>query len=84
MILILHIFVALSSVIASTASYLSPSKARLRLTYGLTLLTLGSGTYLVWSTRSPLLSSCITGLIYLGVVLSGVLGAWRKLARERA
>ena len=84
MILLIHIIVALSSIIASTASFLRPSKAKLRLTYGLTLLTLATGTYLVWSTHSPLLSSCITGLLYLGVVLSGVLAAWRKLAHEQA
>jgi hypothetical protein len=84
MVLILHIIVALSSIVASTASFLVPSKFKLRLTYGLTLLTLASGTYLVWSTHSPLLSSCITGLIYLGVVMSGVLAAWRKMARQNA
>lgn len=67
----------------STASYLSPSKTKLRATYGLTLLTLASGTYLVWSLHAPLLSSCITGIIYLAVVMSGVLAAWRKVAHQQ-
>lgn len=83
MILIFHIFIALSSIVSSTAAYLSPSKTKLRLTNGLIVLTLASGTYLVWSTHSPLVSSCITGLLYLGVVLSGVVAASRKLAHER-
>ncbi|MFI5275502.1 MAG: hypothetical protein ACHQT5_01630 [Candidatus Saccharimonadales bacterium] len=82
MILLIHIIVALSSIVTSTFSFLQPSKAKVRCTYGLILLTLASGTYLVWSTHSPLLSSCITGLLYLGVALSGVLGAQRKLAAE--
>lgn len=82
MILLIHIIVALSSIVASSVSFVRPSKAKLRLTYGLTTLTLASGTYLVWSTHSPLLSSCITGLIYLGVVLSGVFGAQWKLSRQ--
>lgn len=83
MILILHIFVALTSIISSTVAYLSPTKTKLRTTYGLIALTLASGTYLVWSTHSPLVTSCITGLLYLGVVLSGVVAASRKLAHER-
>lgn len=83
MILLIHIIVALSSIVASSISFVRPSKAKLRLTYGLTALTLATGTYLVVSTHSPLLSSCITGLLYLGVVLSGVLGAWRKLAHSQ-
>ena len=82
MILVFHIFVALLSIVTSTASYFSPSKAKLHTTYGLIALTLASGTYLVWSTHSPLLSSCATGLLYLGVVMSGVVVASRKLARE--
>jgi len=82
MILVTHIFVALASIVASTYAFFMPSKAKLRVTYGLTALTLASGTYLVWSTHSPLLSSCITGLAYLAVVFSGVLAAQRKLAHQ--
>jgi hypothetical protein len=66
----------------STAAFFSPSQAKLRTTYGLIALTLATGTYLVWSTHSPLISSCATGLLYLGVVMSGVVAANRKLAHE--
>lgn len=84
MILLIHIIIALSSIVGSTVTFLRPSKGKLRFTYFLTLLTVATGTYLVWSTHSPLLSSCEAGLIYLGVVFSGVFGAQRKLAHQSA
>lgn len=82
MILLLHLIVALSSLVASTTAYVMPSKTRLRITYGLVGLTLASGTYLVWSTHSPLLSSCVSGLVYVAVVMTGIVAAQRKLARQ--
>ncbi len=59
-----------------------PSQYKLRLSAILITLTLATGTYLVLSTHSPLLSSCVTGLIYLAVALAGVVIGSYRLARK--
>lgn len=79
MIVLIHVAIALSSVIWTTHLYFSPTKRKFYGAYGLIAATLASGTYLVLSTHSPLLSSCMTGLVYLGIVLSGLLAARQKL-----
>jgi hypothetical protein len=61
-----------------------PTKRKLQISYSLVGLTLVSGTALVVTTHSPLLSSCMTGLVYLGIVLSGIFATQRKLATEQA
>jgi hypothetical protein len=82
MILIAHIVIALSSMAMTTVLAFWPSERKLKLSAAGIALTLATGTYLVISTHSPLLSSCITGLMYLAVALSGVgVGSYR-LARK--
>ncbi len=80
LILITHIIIALSGIVSSGLAYLSPSQARLNLSYGLVAGTLASGTYLVISTSSGLVSSCVTGLAYFVVVSLAIIGAKNKLA----
>ena len=82
MLILIHVILALSSIVSSSYSFIRPSKAKLNLTYGLAVGTLASGSYLVISTSSGLVSACVTGLIYLGIVSLGILGAQRKLANE--
>jgi hypothetical protein len=82
MILILHILIALTSVVYSGYVFLSPTKRRLRISYSLVCLTLFSGIYLVAVRHSPLLAACTSGLIYLGAVLTGLAAAQRKLHPE--
>ena len=83
MILLLHVIIALSSIITTTVLAFSPSRMKMRISYALIALTLVSGTYLVISTHSPLVSSCLSGLAYLAVALSGVVIGYRRLAAER-
>lgn len=78
MILLLHIAIALSSVAYTTYLYISPSDTKFKVSYGFVAATLASGTYLVVSTGGHLLRSCITGLVYLGIVSFGI-----RLARTR-
>lgn len=78
MIVLVHVMIALSSIVWTTRLYFRPSKNGFRGAYGLIACTLASGTYLVLTTHSPLLSSCMTGLIYLGIVLGGVAAAHRR------
>lgn len=80
MIILLHVIMAFSSVICTTYLHAQPSRRKLYASYGLIVATLVSGTYLVISTHSPLLSSCVTGLVYLAVVLSLLFSARSKIA----
>jgi hypothetical protein len=78
MLLVSHIIIALSSIVVSSLSLADPSRNKLRLSYGLVAATLASGSYLVISSHAQILSSCITGLAYTGLVLSLI-----SLARYR-
>jgi hypothetical protein len=84
LILPVHIIIALSSVAYTTYLWFAPTKRKFYISYTLIGLTLVSGTILVLATHSPLLSSCETGLLYVGIVLSGVLAAHRRLAHSEA
>ena len=79
LILPVHIVIALSSVAYTTYLFFAPSKLKFYVSYALIGLTLVSGTMLVLASHSPLLSSCVTGLLYVGLVLAGVLAAHRRL-----
>lgn len=84
MIVILHVSVALLGLLASTYTAFSPSRSLLRLSYSLVVVTLVSGTYLVFTTHTPLLQACASGLFYLGAVSFGLLPARGKLANKTA
>ena len=78
MIVLLHVMLALGSIANATNLYFKPSKAKYTASYGLVGATLVSGTYLVISAGSPLLSSCMSGLIYLGIVTTIMVAARHK------
>ena len=82
MILVTHILIALTSLVATTLLYISPSHKRLNISYALIAATLASGTVLVVETKSSMLSSCISGLVYLGIALTGALLGRKKLAKQ--
>lgn len=82
MILILHIIIALASIVYTGYVYIRPSWAKLRNSYILVAGTLASGTYLVVIKPSHLLSICLTGLVYLGIVSIGIVAARFKIAAE--
>lgn len=79
MILPFHILIALASVGYTTFLYLKPTKGKLFTSYTLVGLTLTSGTYLVITNPAHLASACVTGLIYTGFTLAGIVSARRKL-----
>lgn len=84
MTILIHVLIAISSIIYAGFVFFYPSKARLYGAYGLVALTLISGTFLVVTMNTPLLRACSTGLLYLGVVTSGLLAANRKLANQES
>lgn len=80
MILLIHIIIALSSIASTTYLAFSPSRGKFYASYVLIGLTLATGTYLVISLHAPMLKTCMTGLIYLGVALAGVVVGYRRWA----
>ena len=80
MILIFHILTAISSVLYTAYVFFYPSQSKLRISYlGLTL-TILTGTYLVITKPAHLTQTCVTGLVYIGVMLAGILAVRHKLA----
>lgn len=82
MLLLIHIIIALSSVAASAYALIAPSKNKVNVTYGLTAATVASGTLLVITTHAPILASCMSGLLFVAVALSGTFVARYRLARQ--
>jgi hypothetical protein len=80
MIILLHVLIALASMAFTTYLYVSPSKNKLYVAYGLVGLTLASGTYLIVSAPAHMVQSCVMGLVYLAVVSVGIIAARKKLA----
>ncbi|HKU18030.1 MAG TPA: hypothetical protein VJP80_02040 [Candidatus Saccharimonadales bacterium] len=81
MLLPIHIFIALASVLTATFSFVRPSKTSIHISSALVAATLLTGTYLVISMRAPLVQACITGIVYLAAVAFGIAGAYYRLSR---
>ncbi len=81
MLIVLHVLIAISSIVFAGYTFLLPSSKKLQVSYGLTALTLLSGTYLVLSTHAAMLQACMTGLIYLAIVLAETFAARTRLAK---
>ena len=82
MLLLVHIAIALSSIGLTGITYLSPSKTKLQMSYGMIAGTFITGTLLIILSPSHLMSACISGLIYLGIVSVGIYSARHKLAKQ--
>lgn len=79
MIILIHVAIALTSMLVGAALLARPARALFRAQYVLIAATLGSGTYLVVATGSPLLHTCASGLFYLAAVTAGLVLARRKV-----
>ena len=79
MLLLLHITIALASVVQTTYLFFFPSKDGLRMSYGLVVLTVASGTALVISRPASLTQACMSGLAYIAIVSLGIGAARHKL-----
>lgn len=80
--LLLHILIAIGSLILTSVTSILPSKMKLNMSYISVALTLLSGTYLVISTKSHILQACTTGLIYLSIASFGIVVAKKRLANN--
>lgn len=79
MLLVIHIIVAVSSLLATSLAWIRPGKTKLYPAYGLTALTLISGTALVITSPVHILQTCLTGLAYTGIVSVGLVAARSRL-----
>ena len=79
MIVLFHVVVAIVSLLMTSLAVIYPSSSKLKSSLYLILATLISGTYLVISTHQPILKSCLAGLAYLAVTITGNLITYRRL-----
>jgi len=80
MIIIIHVIIALTSIIMAGVAYIRPGSAKLKTSYAFMALTLLSGLYLVWTTPGTMLRTCMSGVAYLAVVGAITMMARQKLA----
>lgn len=81
MALILHIIIALASVAFTTYVLIMPSHAKLKVSYGLIVATLLSGTILVFNEPATLLQACVSGFTYITVITAATSFAHVRLSR---
>lgn len=81
MLILIHVILAISSVLYTAVIFFNPSKPKLRNSYWLVAGTVATGTYLVVSMHSNLIQSCFTGLTYLAVVFAGIAATKTKLSK---
>lgn len=65
MIILIHVLIALSSIVSTAVSFVSPSSKKLKTSYVLIASTLLSGIYLVASAQASLLRTCVSGLLFV-------------------
>lgn len=82
MVILIHVVIALISIIQTTNLLLAPSKIKLYSTYALFAATLISGTYLIIAMPVHILTTCIEGIIYMGFVLWTIILVSSKLAKK--
>lgn len=80
--LISHISIAICSLVITTLTAFLPSAFKVKLSSYMIALTLVSGTALVILSHQPILSSCLSGLIYLAFAMTGVIVGARRLAKK--
>lgn len=79
---ILHVSMALSSIVFSTVLIIAPVARRFKVAYGLVAATLVSGIGLVIVSHSNLLSACQSGITYLVIASVLLAVAQRRLGYQ--
>ncbi len=83
MVLLMHVIVALLSLVSAAYAFFLPSNFKLRVSVALVALTLGSGSYVVWTTHAHMLQACTTGLLYIGATVALMIAARTRLAHSK-
>jgi hypothetical protein len=80
MIVVLHVAIAVASILCATFGYIKPTNNNLRMSYLLIALTFTSGFFLVIAEPAHMVRTCLSGIIFLSVVTAGVMLTRRKMA----
>jgi hypothetical protein len=83
MIVLIHVIIAVTSIVQTSYLFFKPSTHALRISYLLVALTMISGFYLVATQPVSIQSTCTSGLVYLAIVGVGIAGATRKIAAQQ-
>lgn len=84
MVLLLHILIALLSLVFSTLSIFAPTKRKVKINYAFIAATWISGFFLVFQTNVSFGHLCLSGILYTGIVTMNIYLAKRKLATQEA
>ena len=80
MILLIHIVVALASMLVAAMVFIAPAARMLVVSYVLIAATLTSGIYLIAANPAHMMQACIVGVLYLTVDSGLTVVARRRLA----
>ena len=81
MIILIHVIIALASIVIASFAFFKPTMKKLITSYGFIFATIATGTYLLISFPSHILQSCLTGLVYLMVVSAATVATHVRLVR---
>lgn len=84
MIVLLHVLIAISSLVYTTYLLFAPARSKFKAAYTLVALTLLSGFGLIVITHSPILQTCISGLTFLAINSVGLAVAHYRLAAQES
>lgn len=82
MLLLIHISIALLSIVVSGLTYARPAKRHFTASYILVGGTLATGTALVLLSPAHLGTACVSGLVYLSLVGATIGAARLKFATD--
>ena len=77
----LHILIAISSLVFAVYTLARPAKSSLAASYGSIFATIASGMYLVAAEPAKMLHMCIAGLFYLAISITLTTIARVRLAK---
>lgn len=66
--MILHILLALGAIALSVLANFSPATDKLKASYALAIGTLTSGVLLIFVNNASVLRTCMTGIVFFGIV----------------
>lgn len=82
LLLITHILIALTGIVVTTILLFSPSDLKFKATYLFLAGTIGTGTVLIVTSPAHMLQSCVMGIAYSAFVVTGIVIAKKRLAKE--
>jgi hypothetical protein len=80
--LLVHITIAILSLVWATITVFKPSVAKLRISYGMTAGVVVTGALLVVANHTVIVQACTSGLTYLAISLTLTMVSRHKLVRQ--